>query len=209
MILFNNKSIEVHFGLFGPALSYHTNNYYGAKFIISLILFKLYIDLPWEHKTKISGGYAAYGFCCCDDPDRMIFQWGNYYKVWYMPWVKVVCARYLQYVNGGYERLQHIIAGYDEVEEVVKQSPERFVRKGNSCAAGSYTYYVMPVEIRRRMFLWCDWKLFTTKAYEVKVMFDKSYNGLETLLFDTETDICMEQQVELQIIMADKDYTDF
>ena len=130
MILFRNKSIEVHFGLFGPALSYHTNNYGSAKFIISLILFKLYIDLPWSHKTKISGGYASYGFCSCDDPDRIIFQWGNYYKVWRMPWIKIVCARYLQWANGACERLDKITATYDEIDETVKQSPEIFIQKG-------------------------------------------------------------------------------
>lgn len=209
MILFRNKSIEVHFGLFGPSLSYHTNNYGSAKFIISLILFKLYIELPWSHKTKISGGYASYGFCSCDEPDRMIFQWGNYYKVLYMPWIKIVCARYLQRVNGDCERLDKIIATYDDIDEMTKHSPELYVKHGTNCVVGEYTYYVMPVEIRRLMFKNCNARYFTSKAYEVKVEFEKSYNGLKTLLFDTVTDVCMEQQIDLQVIMVDKNYTDF
>ena len=214
MTLFSNTKFELHFGLFGPELSYHTSRYKedGARLVISLILFKLYFTLPWNSNKPLAFNlpYATYGFYSDGDPDRIVFIWGHNYKVWLMPWTKVIVRRSMCRANGDVE-YNTGIATVEECKTAAEHNPELYLStaKYTSDPSNEFTYYTTLIKLRPVIFKYLNWNWLTSERYEVYTSLKKSVSGYNKFMFNTDTEICLEHQIELQIMMRDKNHIDF
>jgi hypothetical protein len=213
MTLFSNTKFELHFGLFGPELSYHASRYKedNARLVISLILFKLYFTLPWNsNKLFTFEPYATYGFYSDGDPDRIVFIWGHKYKVWLMPWAKVLVGRSMCRANGDVE-YNVGIATVEECKAAAEHNPELYLStaKYTSDPSNEFTYYTTLIKLRPVIFKYLNWNWLTSEKYEVYTSLKKSVSGYNKFMFSTDSDICLEHQIDLQIMMRDKNYTDF
>lgn len=213
MTIFSNTKFELHFGLFGPELSYHISRYKedNARLVISLILFKLYFTLPWNsNKLFTFEPYATYGFYSDGDPDRIVFIWRHKYKVWLMPWTKVIVRRSMCRANGDVE-YNAGIATVEECKTAVENNPELYLStaKYTSDPSNEFTYYTTLIKLRPVIFKYLNWNWLTSERYEVYTSLEKSVSGYNKFVFSTDSDICLEHQIDLQIMMRDKNYTDF
>lgn len=214
MKLIRTNKFEMDLGLFGPELSYHTSRYKedNARLVISLILFKLYFTLPWNSNKPLAFNlpYETYGFYSDGDPDRMVFIWGHNYKVWLMPWTKVIVGRSMCRANGVVEHNTGI-ATVEECKTAVENNPELYLStaKYTSNPSNEFTYYTTLIKLRPVIFKHLNWNWLTSEKYEVYTSLEKSVSGYNKFMFTTDTDICLEHQIDLQIIMRDKNYTDF
>ena len=212
MKLIRTKKFEMDLGLFGPELTYHTNDYPGdnARLVISLILFKLYITLPWNSKAKSFTPYTSYGVYSESDPDRLVFIWGNKVKALYMPWVRVLVSRTLLDVDNNPVSIEKYgqIPTYNELTVEIKFDSKNLNTIRSTKGYGyECEYYVTDEETRPLLFKWC--KLFSKHSYSVVVWFNPEYNKCTGFTFNTEKNIALDSQINLQIMMRDKHYTDF
>lgn len=207
-----NKWIEVYFGLFGPCLTYHTNRYDddNAHMVISLIFCQIYLTLPWKHNIKSNadiGFNLTYGFYSSSEPDLMIFVWGMRSKVWFMPWSKVIIKRELLNVHG-----EPVVCTPDDAvtyESMLKEVmalPSNYFHEAHGYGM-DFRYFVARIETCPRLFR--RLKLFSKTSYEIYVYFEKDFNGYTNMLFNTETNIALPEQIELQLMMQDQFYMDF
>lgn len=201
------KWLEIYFGLFGPCLTYHTSGYDddNARLVISLIFCQLYIVLPWKHATKHDYDlYATYGFYSACEPDRLIFQWGNIYKMMVMPWVRVIVKRNLLDMHNDIVELQDY--SYEAIMNELNEVRCNYVRSttgyGYECE-----YFVVRQITRPKLFQKVAW--FDKISYEVNTTFNKAFYGSNGLSFTTNTNIAIPEQIELQMMMKDSTYKDF
>lgn len=193
----------VDFGLFGPGLTYHTNKYDNNRLVISLIFCKLFINLGLNCHYNKYESYSVYGFYFDSDPSKLTIRWGNYCKVVFMPWTYKTVERYVL------DNEDHIHDGPfyndEDLKLTVEDNPNEVFTTNFSYPIHSY-YKVLLVE-RPRVFRRLDW--FDKQVYRIYVQFAKDYYGVREFSFDTEHNICVERQIEVQILMLNKEYTDF
>jgi len=205
--LFRCSWLEVYFGLFGPCLTYHTSGYDAdnARLVISLIFCQLYIALPWKHNTKHNYDmYATYGFYSAAEPDRMIFQWGNTYKMLIMPWVRTVVRRNLLDINGDIVVLDD--DSYDSISKEIDELPSNYI-KSRHCYGHDCQYYIVRRITRAKIFKNLNW--FDKIEYEFNVTFDKPFYGSTMLIFSSSTNLAEAEQIELQMMLKDETYKNF
>ena len=190
--IIRSKWVDVYFGLFGPCLTYHTSGYDddNARLVLSLILFKLYFTLPWTHKTKSTYEfYATYGFYTANEPDRFIWQWGNTYKRWIMPWT-MVCVK-MRPVD-----IYGDVIDYPDTLNI-NECPDMYLR--HDCLHGyEFDYWVGQQTLRPKLFKKLKW--FDKTVYEVHVEFKNNVNGHKTLRFTIPENICVLGHIEVHLL---------
>ena len=195
--IIRSKCVEIYVGLFGPALTYHTSGYDGgnARLVVSLILLEFYFTLPWCHKTNPRHEfYSEYGFYTATEPDRIVFRWGDFYKVLYMPWNRV-CIRMRPVDMDGVVIGGDLLNDSDFVNDCC-------VRK--DCLHGyGFSYWVSKKTLRPNGLKRLGW--FDKDIYGVFVEFDSSLNGTKSLRFPIPNDIykmdnLIRDHIELHIL---------
>jgi hypothetical protein len=187
-----SKWVDIYVGLFGPTLTYHTSGYDDdkARLVISLFLLKLYITLPWKHRTKSTYEfYATYGFYTSTEPDRFIFQWGDYYKTIYMPW-NMICVKM---------RPVDIYGDVIDYPDTLKlnECPDIYLKHGCLCGY-EFDYWVEKKILRPNIFK--KLKCFDKEMYEVHVTFKGDLNGYKELKFTIPQNICVLEHINVHIL---------
>ena len=206
-----NKWIEVYFGLFGPCLTYHTSGYNddNARLVISLLICQIYFTLPWKHHTKKTNEYCnTYGFYAASEPARMLFIWGDCYKAVFMPWSKVIIERELLDVHnepvfcGVFDE----VVTYEDMMNEIKEIPSNYLNEAHGYGK-DFRYFVAKIKTCPRIFRKRKW--FSRTSYECYVDFEKDFNGYTNLVFNMTNNVCVDKQIELQLMMRDQFYMDF
>lgn len=208
------KNKWIDFGWFGPCLTVNTNNdpEEPNRLVISLLICKLYIAIPKLKKTykkPIPVEYKVYGLDSGSDPDRLVWMWGDYHRVFRMPWTRVIVSRFVC------DNENLIITDYsmtfDECKKLALEKPSIYMKQNSYTNNGQYNYeyFVNRIMLRPLIFKNCDWKWCTKESFEVYVKLEKSFHGINELKFNTDVDILIEQQINLQLMTYDKNYTDF
>lgn len=187
-----SKWVDIYVGLFGPTLTYHTSGYDddNARLVLSLILFKFYFTLPWYHKTKSNHDfYSEYGFYTATEPDRIIFRWGDFYKVLYMPW-NMVCVK-MRPVD-----IYGDVIDYPDTLNI-NECPDMYLR--HDCLHGyEFDYWVGKKTLRPNGFKKLKW--FEKDVYEVHVKFKGDLNGYKELRFTIPQNICVLEHISVHIL---------
>ena len=191
--IIKNNWIEIYFGLFGPQFTYHTNGYGdNARLVISLIIFKFYFKLPWKTKSNDKGKYfgvyghyttGIYGFYTAQEPDRIIFSWGEQPRYFCMPWtLKVVKSEY--------------------IGEESKLVDRPYTRKHTNVFYGEIDYWVKRNTLRRVIWGKIEW----FDRYEFIVYTNiKPTDSNQTFTFSTDSNVCIPEQIDLQLLMFDEE----
>jgi hypothetical protein len=210
MTFFRGKRFEFEIGLFGPELKYYTchiGDEYSGRLVISLFLIKLYIGLGNGENNK--SPLTAYGFHSVSNPDRIIWQWHNYYKAIFMPWNRVVIKRSLvdidnRIIEASIEDATTII----EAVAYMKRAPEKYVRH---CEGFGYEgdYYVTHIITCPALFKMLNLHWFDKQSFEVitHVKHDDKYTDIVT--FNTDYNIALESQIDLQLMIRNNHISDF
>lgn len=184
--------LSIFLGLFGPHLAYHTNTYDNENdtFVISLIFIKFFIVLPWKNKR-------CYRFGFFTDSNEIVFMWKNNYKIYCMPWKKIIKKRELL----GLIRTQHDckelnLYTYDDMYKYVKVNNESFVDYGNYNDI-DYSYWCTKIESCPRIFKYLN--IFNKHSYEVYVRFEKSIQNYLGFSFNTNDLHNIKDQINYQI----------
>ena len=198
--LIKSNWIEVYFGLFGPELMYYTNNWKNdySSLVISIILFKFYIKLPWQ--GKYNNKYTAYnqfGFYFTNEPvDLLRIIKGDVYITYTMPWVRVVIDRY--YIN----KYDNVSIEYTKVQQLLKPDknyelvyPEKTIFNCET-VKGPVKYSITKLDSYPLIF--SKLKLFLKSKY----LIEAKYNELQ-FTFLTDKIICIPEQIELQLLARD------
>ena len=205
------KSEWINFGLFGPGLTYHTNKYDNNRLVISLIFCKLFINLGLNYHTNKYESYSVYGFYFDSDPDRLVWMWGCYHRVFRMPWAPVIVGRCL--CNNWDDNIDNdILMSYEDCKKAAADNPNRYMKQGTyfmSAQAYDYDYFITRIKVRPLIFKNRNWKWCTKSSYEVHTNLEKQFHGINELKFNTDVDILIGQQINLQLMTYDKNYTDF
>lgn len=207
-----NKWIELYFGLFGPCLTYHTSGYDddNARLVISLIFCQIYFTLPWKHHSRhesIHDLYATYGFYSASEPARMIFIWGAKHKMMLMPWSKVIVERELLNIHGNpVVCTLDDVATYDVMLEEVMALPSNYFHEAEGYGK-NFKYFLARIKTCPRIFR--KFKLFGKVSYETYVDLENDFNGYTKFMFNTNNNICVDKQIELQLMIRSEFYTDF
>lgn len=204
----NNKFIE--FGFFGPGVTYHTNKYDKQRIVISLIFCKIYITLPFKSHCNKFETYSVYGFYFDNDPDKLIICWKNYRKVITMPWVNIIIQRYLLDKTGYGHGDGNLTI--DDCKKIVDNNTENFYRQSNDKYMPTVYYYVMQLYSKPKVFKKCKFVKYK-ESYEIVIVFDKSYYGYNSITFNTNTIVAVDEQILVQLLaiqmLDDKNYKDF
>jgi hypothetical protein len=210
MTFFRGKRFEFEIGLFGPELKYYTcyqNDDYKGRFVISLILIKLYIGIgSGENNTN---KLSAFGFHSASDPDRIVWQWGDYYKALFMPWNRVVVKRSLVDIDDNVIEVPiDDVVTIDTAVAYMKRTPEKYVRhyKGFGYDAD---YYVTHIITCPALFKTLNLHWFDKQSFEVitHIKHDDKYTDVVT--FNTNYNIALEAQIDLQLMIRNGHVTDF
>lgn len=208
------KNKWIDFGWFGPCLTFNTNNdpEEPNRLVISLFICKLYITIPKlqkSYKKPVGIDYKVYGLDSGSDPDRLVWMWGDYHRVIRMPWTKVIVSRDLcdnenLVVTSG-------LMTFDECKKLALEKPSIYMKQYSYINTGQYNYeyFVNRIMLRPLIFKNRDWKWCTKESFEVYVKLEKSFHGINELKFNTDVDILIGQQINLHLMIYDKNYTDF
>ena len=187
-----SKWFELYFGLFGPEISYHTNRWDNEKavLVISLILCKMYITLPWEDSRRNHyDDYGEYGFYFTNEPVSLLrLCWGGKYKSYIMPWVRVTVDRYC--IDDDLKPT--LLPSLSEVDIngtlIYPQKPEF------ECDTmhGNVKYSITRLDSSPNIFKKFKW--FIKSKYLIECKMDKT-----SFTFLTSTISCIPQQIEFQI----------
>ena len=176
------KWVDIEFGLFGPALSYHTSGLKedNARFVLSLLLFTLYFTLPFRHKTESTNKYSIYGVYSDTEPDRLVFQWGKRAWKWIMPWAWVRTGRVL----------------LDNNDQPMTEPLFDFIRQ--DCLYGhEFMYHVTKFTYKPYGLKFTNW--FSKEMYEVNVTFKMDINGYTGVTFSIPENICVLEHIGVHI----------
>lgn len=210
MTFFRGKRFEFEIGIFGPELKYYTchqNDDYKGRLVLSFILIKLYIGIgSGENNTN---KLYAYGFHSAPDPDRIVWQWGDYYKALFMPWNRVVVKRSLVDIDDNVIEvpIDEVIT-IDSAVVYMKRTPEKYVRH---CKGFGYDtdYYVTHIITCPALFKTLNLHWFDKQSFEVitHIKHDDKYTDVVT--FNTNYNIALESQIDLQLMIRNGHVTDF
>lgn len=190
--ILKSKWFELYLGLFGPEISYHTNRWDNEKavLVISLVLCKMYITLPWEdsHRNHYDD-YGEYGFYFTNEPVALLrLCWGGKYKSFIMPWVRVTVDRYV--LNKGFEAKKlPTLSGVDKNGTLIY--PEKPKLECDT-RYGKVIYSITRLDSSPNIFSKFKW--FIKRKYLIECEFNKS-----NFTFLTDSFLCMPQQIEFQI----------
>ena len=210
MTFFRGKRFEFEIGLFGPELKYYTcyqNDDYKGRFVISLILIKLYIGIgSGENNTN---KLSVYGFHSASDPDRIIWQWDDYYKAFFMPWNRVVVKRSLVDIDDNVIEVPiDDVITIDTAVLCMNGTPEKYVRhyKGFGYDTDYYITHIItcPALFKTLNLHWFDKQSFEVITY---IKHDDKYTDVVT--FNTNYNIALESQIDLQLMIRNGHVTDF
>ena len=208
------KNEWIDFGWFGPCLTFNKNNdpEEPNRLVISLFICKLYISIPKLqklYKKPVCIDYKVYGLDSGSDPDRLVWMWGDYHRVFRMPWTKVIVSRDL-YDNENLIIVDGLMT-FDACKKLALEKPSIYVKHNSYTNIGQYNYeyFVNRIMLRPLIFRNYDWKWCTKESFEVYVKLEKSFHGINELKFNTDVDILIGQQINLQLMTYDKFYTDF
>ena len=210
MTFFRGKRFEFEIGLFGPELKYYTcyqNDDYKGRFVISFILNKLYIGIgSGENNTN---KLSAYGFHSASDPDRIIWQWDDYYKALFMPWNRAVVKRSLVDIdNQVIEVPIEDVITIDTAVLCMNGTPEKYVRHYKGFGYDT-DYYVTHIITCPAIFKTLNLHWFDKQSFEVitHIKHDDKYTDVVT--FNTNYNIALEAQIDLQLMIRNGHVTDF
>lgn len=206
----------VDFGWFGPCLTFNTNNdpEEPNRLVVSLFICKLYITIPKRkntYKKPVPVEYKVYGLDSGSDPDRLVWLWNNYHRVFRMPWTPVIVSRCLC-SNWDDNVDNDILMSYEDCKKAAADNPNRYMRQGTyfmSAQAYDYDYFVTYINVRPLIFKNRNWKWCTKSSYEVHTNLEKQFHGINEIKFNTDVDILIPGQINLQLMTYDKFYTDF
>jgi hypothetical protein len=188
--ILKNKWFEVYFGLFGPEIIYSAVNYKDehSVLIISLIFLKLYIKLPvCDYKQEYDSCHE-YGFYFTNEPvATLVLRWGNIYKSYVMPWVRVVVNRYMYNES----MLESEIPPYIFNKNYEITYIERHWFKLNF-PNDNIEYTITRLESSPNIFSKFKW--FLKSKYLIEARVDN-----RTLTFNTDTLNCIQKQIEFQL----------
>lgn len=208
------KNKWIDFGWFGPCLTVNTNNDSEEpnRLVISLFICKLYIAIPKLKKTykkPVCIDYNVYGLDSGGDPDRLVWMWGDYHRVFRMPWTRVIVSRDL--CDNENMVIVDGLMTFDECKKLALEKPLIYMKRYSYTNIGQYNYeyFVNRIMLRPLIFKNYDWRWCTKKSFEVYVKLEKSFHGINELKFNTDVDILIGQQINLQLMTYDKFYTDF
>ena len=210
------KNKWIDFGWFGPCLTFNTNNdpEEPNRLVVSLFICKLYITIPKRKKTykkPVPVEYKVYGLDSGSDPDRLVWMWGDYHRVVRMPWTPVIVSRSL--CNNWDNNIDNdILMSYEDCKKTVNDNPNRYMKQGTYFMSGQaydYDYFITCIKLRPLIFKNRNWKWCTKSSYEVHTNLEKQFHGINELKFNTDVDILIGQQINLQLMTYDKNYTDF
>lgn len=210
MTFFRGKRFEFEIGLFGPELKYYTcyqNDDCKGRFVISLILIKLYIGIgSGENNTN---KLSAYGFHSASDPDRLVWQWGDYYKALFMPWNRVVVKRSLVDIDDNVIEvpIEDVIT-IDTAVLCMNGTPEKYVRHYKGFGHDT-DYYITHIITCPALFKTLNLHWFDKQSFEVitHIKHDDKYTDVVT--FNTNYNIALEAQIDLQLMIRNGHVTDF
>jgi hypothetical protein len=207
----------IDFGWFGPCLTFNKNNdpEEPNRLVISLFICKLYITIPKlqkSYKKLVCIDYKVYGLDSGSDPDRLVWMWGDYHRVFRMPWTPVIVSRCL--CNNWDNKIDNdILMSYEDCKKAATDNPNRYMQHGtyfmSTQAYVDYDYFITCIKVRPLIFKDRNWKWCTKSSYEVHTNLEKQFNGINELKFNTDVDILIGQQINLQLMTYDKFYTDF
>jgi hypothetical protein len=210
MTFFRGKRFEFEIGLFGPELKYYTcyqTDDYKGRFVISLILIKLYIgiDSGENNTNKLS----AYGFHSASDPDRIVWQWGDYYKAFFMPWNRVIVKRSLVDINDQVIEMPiEDVVTIDDAVAYMNRIPEKYVRH---CKGFGYDsdYYVTHIITCPALFKTLNLHWFDKQSFEVITHIKRDDKYTDVVTFNTNYNVALESQIDLQLMIRNGHVTDF
>lgn len=212
------KNKWIDFGWFGPCLTFNTNNdpEEPNRLVVSLFICKLYITIPKIkkiYKKPIPVEYKVYGLDSGSDPDRLVWMWNNYHRVFRMPWTSVIVSRCLSSNWDSYGYIDNdILMSYEDCKKAAADNPNRYMNHGTyfmSAQSYDYDYFVTCIKVRPLIFKNRNWKWCTKISYEVHTNLEKQFHGINELKFNTDVEILMPGQINLQLMTYDKFYTDF
>lgn len=211
------KNKWIDFGWFGPCLTFNTNNASEEpnRLVISLFICKLYITIPKIKKTykkPVCIDYKVYGLDSGSDPDRLVWMWGDYHRVIRMPWAPVIVSRCL--CNNWDDKIDdNVLISYEDCKKAATDNPNRYMQHGTYFIMGAqsydYDYFVTCIKVRPLIFKNRNWKWCTKESFEIYAKLEKSFHGINELKFNTDVDILIGQQINLHLMIYDKNYTDF
>jgi hypothetical protein len=210
MTFFRGKRFEFEIGLFGPELKYYTcyqNDDYKGRFVISLILIKLYIGIGSGENN--ANKLSAYGFHSASDPDRIVWQWGDYYKAIFMPWNRVVVKRSLVDIDDNVIEVPiDEVVTIDNAVLYMKHTPEKYVRHYKGFGYDT-DYYITHIITCPALFKMLNLHWFDKQSFEVitHIKHDDKYTDVVT--FNTNYNIALEAQIDLQLMIRNGHVTDF
>ena len=188
------KWLEIYFGIFGPALTYHTNGYEddNARLVISLIFIKLYITLPWKgFKDHTFEMYKEYGFYFTNEPvHQLVWRWGSTYKTICMPWAMVTHKITLLDKNSQPGVVYLYADKYFDMRDAAMSDPDKYHRVYND----QFKYFVEEITLVPLVFRWLKLEWFKKIKYSVNVTKD-TYIFMG---FTTDNNICLPEQINLQ-----------
>lgn len=185
--IIQTKWLDVDIGLFPPLLTYHLNDYGdNDRLVISLIVLKLYIVLPFRH-TSTYDHYDVYGAYFEPNPDRLIFIWGQFCKKWVMPWASI-CKRRVLLDRDGVPLYE-----LDGEDNIISSCVT------HDCIQGcELDYYVVKNIYTPHCMRKTNW--FNKERFEVFVEFKNSVNGYKKISFITPYNILITNQIEVYIL---------
>lgn len=193
----NTKWLEIYFGLFGPAITYHTTGYDddNARLVISLIIFKLYITLPWKGKQADPFEmYAEYGFYCTNEPvHQFVWRWGTYYKTIPMPWAMVTKSISLLDNTPEY----NVIKTYS-YKDSLGDLHSNVAANLDKCLCtydNHFNYYVERIVLVPLICKWLNVEWFKKIRYSVTLM----KGSFCYMSFTTDIGICFPEQIDVQL----------
>ena len=170
-------------------------------------MIKLYIGIgSGENNTN---KLSAYGFHSASDPDRIIWQWGDYYKALFMPWNRVVVKRSLVDIDDNVIEvpIEDVIT-IDTAVLCMNGTPEKYVRHYNGFGYDT-DYYVTHIITCPALFKTLNLHWFDKQSFEVitHIKHDDKYTDVVT--FNTNYNIALEAQIDLQLMIRNGHVTDF
>ena len=173
----------------------------NGKLIIGLLFGELHIKFPLNNNYEFD--FYNYGFYCTSN--SIDFVWGkNAFKRFVYPWVKVIYKRSLldnKYFNSHNEEYikdynNPNIYEYD-INTKAFQEPDKFLFKHNVYDYGDVIYYIEECHYKLKLFRKLN--IFINKQYIVTVQLQSG----EKIQFKTPYTICMDSQVEMNLITKD------
>ena len=146
----------------------------------------------WKTKSNDKGKYfgvyghyttGIYGFYTAQEPDRIIFSWGEQPRYFCMPWtLKVVKSEY--------------------IGEESKLVDRPYTRKHTNVFYGEIDYWVKRNTLRRVIWGKIEW----FDRYEFIVYTNiKPTDSNQTFTFSTDSNVCIPEQIDLQLLMFDEE----